>query len=89
MCFITLGEIVFFFVLFCCFCLSFFLRLFPAGNYLLKVSNRNTIRRCAICTKLTIKPSERCQWCRSGVFVVNFEQISHLALVFLLLPLNM
>ena len=26
---------------------------------------------------------------RSGVFIVNFEQISHLALVFLLLALNM
>ena len=28
------------------------------------------------------------QWCRSGVFIVNFEQISHLVLVFLLLTLN-
>ena len=31
-------------------------------------------------------------WCstrRSGVFIVNFEHISHLALVFLLLTLNM
>ena len=26
---------------------------------------------------------------RSGVFIVNFEQISHLVLVFLLLTLNM
>ena len=26
---------------------------------------------------------------RSGVFIVNFEHISHLALVFLLLTLNM
>ena len=25
---------------------------------------------------------------RSGVFIVNFEQISHLFLVFLLLPMN-
>ena len=28
-------------------------------------------------------------WRRSGVFFVNFEHISHLALVFLLLNLNM
>ena len=27
--------------------------------------------------------------CRSGVFIVNFEHISHLVLVFLLLTLNM
>ena len=32
---------------------------------------------------------ERLQWCRSGVSIVNFEQISHLVLVFLLLTLNM
>ena len=29
------------------------------------------------------------RWRRSGMFIVNFEQISHLALVFLLLTLNM
>ena len=28
-------------------------------------------------------------WRRSGVFIVNFEHISHLVLVFLLLTLNM
>ena len=28
-------------------------------------------------------------WCRSGVFIVNFEHISPLVLVFLLLALNM
>ena len=30
----------------------------------------------------------RRQWHRSGVFIVNFEDISHLALVFLLLTLG-
>ena len=30
-----------------------------------------------------------CHICRSGVFIVNFEHISHLVLVFLLLTLNM
>ena len=29
------------------------------------------------------------QWRRSGVFIINFEHILHLALVFLLLTLNM
>ena len=42
----------------------------PAGIYLLKVNNRNTRTMCEI-------------W--PGVFIVNFEHISRLALVFLLL----
>ena len=63
-----------------------FYRLYPAGIYLLKVNNRNTRTRCEICSKLTIKTPERR---RSGVFIVNFDHISHLVLVFLLLTLNM
>ena len=43
---------------------------------------------CEIYSKLTIKIPERCQWGRSGVFIVNFEHISHLVLVFLLLTLS-
>ena len=62
---------------------------FPAGIYLLKVSNRHTRKRCEICSKLTIKTSERCQWRRSGVFIVDLERISHLGTVFLLSTLNM
>ena len=31
----------------------------PAGNYMFKVSNRNTRTRCEICSKLTIKTPER------------------------------
>ena len=42
-----------------------------------------------MCSKLKIKTSERLQWRRSGVIIGNFEHISHLALVFLLLALNM
>ena len=34
----------------------------PAGNYLLKVNNRNTRTRCEICSKLTIKTPERRHW---------------------------
>ena len=59
-----------------------------AGIYLLKVNHRNRAR-CEICSKLTIKTSERRQWRRSGDFIVNFKHISHLALVFLLVTLNM
>ena len=60
----------------------------PAGNHMFKVNNRNTRKRCEICSKLTIKTPEQRQWRRSGVFIVNFEHISHLALVFLLLTLS-
>ena len=38
--------------------------------------------------KLTIKTPERRHWRHSGVFIVNFEHISHLVLVFLLLTLS-
>ena len=60
----------------------------PVGNYMLKVNNRNTKARCEKCSKLNIKTPERRQrrhWRNSGVFTVNFEHISHLVLVFLLL----
>ena len=64
----------------------------PAGIYLLKVNKRNTRTRWEICSELTIKTQERRQWRHSGVFIVNFEHISHLIQVFvnlLLLTLNM
>ena len=48
----------------------------PVGIYLLKVNNRNTRARCQLCSKLTIKTSERRHWRRSGVFIVNFEHKS-------------
>ena len=60
---------------------------YPTGIYLLKVNNKSTKTRCEICSKLTIKTPERRR--RSGVFIVNFEHISHLVLVFLFLTLNM
>ena len=31
----------------------------PANTYLLKVNNRNTRKRCEICSKLTIKTPDR------------------------------
>ena len=49
----------------------------PAGNYMFKGNNTNTTKTCKICSKLTIQTA--------GVFIVNFEHISHFFLVLLLL----
>ena len=68
------------------FTMSKFISKFPAGNYMFKVINRNTRTRREIYSRLTIKIPER--WRRSGNFIVNFEHILHLALVFLLLTLD-
>ena len=62
---------------------------YPADIYLLKVNNRSTRTRCEVCSKLIKKIPERRHWRRSGIFIASFEHISHLALVFLLLTLNM
>ena len=43
---------------------------------------------CKICSKLTTKTPERCHWRRSCNFIVNFEHISHIVLVFPLLTFN-
>ena len=59
----------------------------PAYIYF-KVNNGNTRKRWEISSKLTIKTPERHHWRRSGFFIVNFEHISHLFQVFLLLTLN-
>ena len=53
------------------------------------VSNRNSTKRCEICLKLTIKTTEQYQWHCFSVFIVNFNNISHLVLVFLQLTLSM
>ena len=53
-----------------------------------KVNNRNTRPMCETWSKLAIKTSERRQWHRFGVFIVNAEHILHLILVFLLLTLS-
>ena len=39
--------------------------------------------------KVNNKDTRTTPWRRSGIFIVNFEHISHLVLVFLLLSLNM
>ena len=55
----------------------------PAGNCMLKVNNRNNRKWCEICSKLTIKTPDL-----FTRFIVNFEHISHLFLMFLLLTLS-
>ena len=56
---------------------------FPSNKYMLKLNNRNTRRRSKICSKFAIKTPGGTHWRRSGLFIVNFEHISHLFLVFL------
>ena len=59
------------------------LQIDSANTDLFIVNSRNTRKRCKICPKSTINTVEN----GSGVFIVNFEHISHF-LVFLLLALN-
>ena len=58
--------------------------IFLVDNYLFKVNYENTRTMLEICSKLTIKIPERRYWRCSG-FIVKFEQISHIVLVFPLL----
>ena len=54
---------------------------------MLKVNYGNTRARCEIYPKLIIKIPARRHWRYSGAFIANFEHISYLCLVFLLLTL--
>ena len=49
---------------------------------MLKVNNKNTKKRCELCSELTLKTPEQRHGRFSGVFIVNFEPTSHLFLVF-------
>ena len=55
-------------------------------QHMFQVNNRNTRTRCEICSKSTIKTPEDSR--DSSVFIVNFDHILNLALVFLLLTLS-
>ena len=66
----------------------FFALVSSASINLLKVNHEKTRTIREICSKLTIKTPERCQYRRSDVFIGNFEQISQIVLVFPLLTLN-
>ena len=67
---------------------SKFVREVSASIYFFRVSHGNSRARCELCSKLTIKTPERRHWCRSGFFIVKFEQIFHIVLVLLVLTLN-
>ena len=54
-----------------------------AHIYMFKLNNRNTRKKCEICSKLTIKTPEWIHWLRSGVFVLNFEYVSFIFLLFI------
>ena len=55
----------------------------------LHVNSRNAKTICEICSEVTIKAPEWRRWYhRSGVFIVNFEQVLLICLVFPLLTLN-
>ena len=67
---------------------TFLININSAKIYLLKANNRHTRTKVEICPNLIIKTPELRQRRLSGVFIVNFEHISHFFLVFLLLTLN-
>ena len=60
----------------------------PTGICLFKVNNGNIRTVGEICSKSTIKTPERIYWRGSGVFIVNFEHICYIVLVFPLLAFN-
>ena len=64
------------------------MRTYSANIYLFQVNYKNIRKKYKICSKFTIKTPERRHWRCSGVFIVYFEHILHLSLVFLLLTLN-
>lgn len=48
---------------------------YTAKMYLFQVNNRNSWRRCKICSKLTAKTTKQCYWSHSGAFIDNSEHI--------------
>ena len=65
--------------LFCC----------PDDTYLFKVNSENIRKICEICSPITRKTPKRLPWLpHYDVFVVDFEQISHIQLVFPLMTLK-
>ena len=65
------------------------------GTYMLKVNNKNTGKRCKICSKLTTKTTRATSivnWSLSsatGGFIVSLKRIFRLALVFLLIMMTL
>ena len=61
---------------------------FQENKCLHKVSKRNILKRCEIFLKAARKTPKWRQWHRFDVFIVNFEHIPHLFIVFFQLNLN-
>ena len=51
---------------------------YPAGNYMFKVNNRNTTTKVQNMFKVNNKDTKTTPLALFGVFIVNFEHISHL-----------
>ena len=51
--------------------------MFKVNIYQFQGRNKSTKKRSEICLKLAIKTPERHLWHRSGVLIVNNENISH------------
>ena len=67
---------------------EFWLPTYPANVYLFKVKNKNTRKSREIRSKLTLEtPKWRQRHCFL-VLIVNFEYISHLCLLFVLLTVS-
>ena len=58
--------------------------IYPAGNYMFKVNNRNSRTRCELCSKLTIKIPERRHDVVLVSLLITLKHISHVVLVFIL-----
>ena len=73
----------------CTFLANIPLYIYPVDINLFKVNNRNTRKRwCGKCSKLIIMIPERRHKRCSGFFIENFQHISHLFSMFVLLTLN-
>ena len=63
-------------------------QMLQAGIFLFKAINGKTKTISELCSNLHIKTPEGRQWRGPGVFMTNFELISHIILVFSVLTLN-
>ena len=73
----------------CTFLANIPLYIYPVDINLFKVNNRNTRKRwCGKCSKLIIMIPERRHKRCSGFFIENFQHISHLFSMFVLLTVN-
>ena len=68
--------------------LSRYLSIILARIYLFNFTMKTPEQLVKSVKKITIKTPKRHQWRLSGVFIVNFEQILHIVLLFHFLTLN-